>query len=235
MILTKQVKHYGKLIKIEELPPQSEHKVDVKCPLCENIRVVRYKQITNNGHFYCMACVRQEKREYLPIGERFNFLTIIEHSEKSGYSIALCDCGNQVECYNYAVKSGHKKSCGCLRVDNLRQNSYRGVGENHPNWKGGISRDRERHMATVEYKEWRQGVYQRDNFTCQICFGKSNKLNAHHLNNYANFPEQRTLLENGVTLCEDCHKDFHSIYGNNCTREHFLEFRDIEQIKGGTR
>ena len=50
-------------------------------------------------------------------------------------------------------------------------------------------------------------------------------LNAHHLNGWNAFPEQRFDLDNGVTLCTDCHKDFHSQYGyGDNTREQFNEY-----------
>lgn len=76
------------------------------------------------------------------------------------------------------------------------------------------------------YRIWRFKVYKRDNFTCQCCGDdKGHNLNAHHLNCYSDFPTQRSKLENGVCLCENCHKLFHKIYGNkHNTKEQFVEF-----------
>ena len=62
---------------------------------------------------------------------------------------------------------------------------------------------------TKEYKLWREAVYQRDNFTCQACGQKGGELNAHHIKAYALYPDLRTSIENGVTLCKDCHKAVH--------------------------
>jgi 5-methylcytosine-specific restriction endonuclease McrA len=57
------------------------------------------------------------------------------------------------------------------------------------------------------YKKWRQQIYKRDNFTCQWphC-GKTKKLNAHHIQRWADFPGLRYHINNGITLCRDCHQ-----------------------------
>ena len=60
-----------------------------------------------------------------------------------------------------------------------------------------------------EYKLWRQAVFKRDDFTCQTCGKRGVKLNAHHKKSYADYPEQRFDISNGITLCEACHKQLH--------------------------
>ncbi len=59
----------------------------------------------------------------------------------------------------------------------------------------------------VEDREWRQKVFERDNFTCQECNQRGGKLQAHHIKPYAKYPEFRRVLSNGLTLCVDCHKE----------------------------
>lgn len=63
--------------------------------------------------------------------------------------------------------------------------------------------------TTKEYKEWRQAVFERDEFTCQICNQVGGVLNAHHINPFAKFEELRFEVSNGQTLCEPCHKNIH--------------------------
>lgn len=75
-------------------------------------------------------------------------------------------------------------------------------GENHWNWKGGVTK---RLVTQVEYKQWRMSVFLRDNFTCQFCGLRGVYLEAHHIKTWKNYPELRYVIDNGVTLCRECH------------------------------
>ncbi|MFA7101508.1 MAG: HNH endonuclease [Bacilli bacterium] len=107
----------------------------------------------------------------------------------------------------------------------------------HWNWQGGLSLERDKISQTKEYQQWRMSIFQRDYFICQCCESKSNKLNAHHIQNFSNFPDLRLDINNGITLCEDCHSinkkgSFHNIYGTkNNTREQLEEY--IQRYKNG--
>lgn len=61
-------------------------------------------------------------------------------------------------------------------------------------------------------KTWRKKVLKRDKFTCQHCYSKDN-LVVHHIQGFATNENLRFELWNGVTLCEDCHREFHKLYG----------------------
>jgi len=58
---------------------------------------------------------------------------------------------------------------------------------------------------TVEYNTWRITILDRDNYTCQICKRKSGVLHVHHIKPFAVYKELRLDLDNGITLCKDCH------------------------------
>ena len=60
-----------------------------------------------------------------------------------------------------------------------------------------------------EYKTWRKSVYERDGYTCQHCGEQGGRLNAHHIKPYAFFISERYVLDNGITLCEACHRAEH--------------------------
>lgn len=62
-----------------------------------------------------------------------------------------------------------------------------------------------------EYSEWRKAVFERDGYECQLCGKHGGKLNAHHKERFADCPEKRLDIDNGVTLCEDCHKKVHHL------------------------
>jgi hypothetical protein len=85
-------------------------------------------------------------------------------------------------------------------------------GENNPAWKGGTSRGYKTGYYSREYKLWRKGVFQRDDYTCQGCGVKNTYLTAHHIKSFAKYPELRFDLNNGVTLCEDCHAEVDNYY-----------------------
>lgn len=82
-------------------------------------------------------------------------------------------------------------------------------GENHWNWKGGITPENQKGRNSTEAHKWRKAVFERDNYTCQICGKRGGKLNAHHKMPWAKYKEYRFDVDNGVTLCEACHKKVH--------------------------
>jgi 5-methylcytosine-specific restriction endonuclease McrA len=71
---------------------------------------------------------------------------------------------------------------------------------------------------------WRSAVFKRDNYVCQVCSNRGGRLHAHHLDSWSAYPLRRIFLDNGTTLCIKCHKDFHSRYGNDVTKEDFINY-----------
>lgn len=226
MIITTHVTRYGKSVPVETLSKNSHIKVDVQCPSCLVVRNVHYSGVCRSGHTYCQKCsVAAATEKRLPVGSKYNYLTCLE-STRSGYSMFSCDCGNVKEISNYAVTSGSTKACGCLRKSNRVLADT--TGENHPNWKGGVSGDRERFMQTAIYKAWRLDVFERDEFTCVTCGQVGYELEAHHLEPYHSNEHLRTDANNGVTLCKGCHNEFHNQYGrlDFCAKD-FLKFKQL--------
>lgn len=187
---------------------------------CGTIRMVDNNTLRSGKSRSC-GCLSAEinisKRKFLKIGMAYGRLTVIEHSENSGYSVCLCECGNTAEINNFNLNSGRTQSCGCLQKENsgkaLRKIAILFKGEAHHNWKGGISGQRTSFMQTIEYKNWRMAVFTRDNYTCKHCMKQSNDLCVHHILNYAQYPALRTDESNGIVFCKQCHIEFHKIYG----------------------
>lgn len=76
-----------------------------------------------------------------------------------------------------------------------------------------------------EYTDFVKQVLARDDYTCQCCGQEHGELNVHHLNGYSWFKEGRTDPHNGITLCENCHMNFHYEYGKEKnTKEQFEEW-----------
>ncbi len=85
-------------------------------------------------------------------------------------------------------------------------------------WKGGISTQNELDRKGKEFKLWRVSVFERDDYTCQKCKKRSVAgdrliLHPHHIKNFSDWIELRFAIDNGITLCEKCHRNFHKIYG----------------------
>ena len=77
----------------------------------------------------------------------------------------------------------------------------------------------------IESRLWREAVFARDNWTCQKTGVKGGKLHPHHIKNFASFPELRFAIDNGITLSEKAHREFHKIYGvRNNTQEQLDKF-----------
>lgn len=104
-------------------------------------------------------------------------------------------------------------------------------GQNHPLWKGGITPENHKIRTSIEFELWRQSVFSRDNWTCQKYGIKGGKLHAHHIQNFAQYPELRFAIDNGTTLSEKAHKEFHKKYGiKNNTKEQLVEFLNSEGL-----
>jgi hypothetical protein len=100
-------------------------------------------------------------------------------------------------------------------------------GEKHPRYNPDLSDEyREYKRADIGYNDWRRKVFERDSYACTSCGdSKGGNLVAHHKDGYGWCKERRTDVNNGVTLCEDCHKQFHSLYGfRNNTESQYREW-----------
>lgn len=137
-----------------------------------------------------------------------------------------------------------KRSCRASTLCNYRcPNCYEPLkGVNHPNWNPNLTEEeRESNKSRThsrEYRLWRKNVFEKDNYTCQACGQKGDKifLNAHHLDSYDKYEDKRMDINNGITLCTECHKEFHKLYGKgNNTKEQFEEYLNKYFKKEGTQ
>ena len=184
-----------------------------KCEVCGNEFVAK----GNNSQANKKTC---SKECHYILSSRTNSTGIRNAIHK------ICkQCGAE---FDVPPSDDHRLFCGRKCYENWYSENL--SGENSHKWNHALTdeeRDKnENRTHTRDYVAWRKEVFKRDGYLCQKCgVDKSGALNAHHIESYANNPDMRTSVSNGVTLCEDCHKDFHHIYGyGENTAEHFIDF-----------
>lgn len=116
------------------------------------------------------------------------------------------------------LKETHRKNLSLSHMGKM-------TGDKNPNWKGGVTPVHNKIRRSIESKLWIQSVFARDGYICQKTGVKGGKLTAHHILNFAQYPELRFAIDNGITLSIESHNLFHKIYGKkNNTQEQLSEF-----------
>lgn len=80
-------------------------------------------------------------------------------------------------------------------------------GSNNPRWAGGITPWRKTIFNTQSYKNWRNSVFKRDDYTCQLCSTRDGNITAHHVLPVRDHKNSLLVfdVDNGITLCKKCH------------------------------
>ncbi len=154
------------------------------------------------------------------IGKKINSLLIkavIPPETINGMRIAEkflceCECGSVTVPESKSVLKGITMSCGCYHKKMVSSKT----GDKNSNWKGGITTEYKADRTSSEKWEWVEKVHDKYDYTCQCCGYKNargNKLHAHHIENFSSNPEARFDVDNGISLCQDCHNDFHAKFG----------------------
>jgi hypothetical protein len=152
--------------------------------------------------------------------QNFNKLFTLQLLPKSGIKrkyLCECECGKIVEVQGNHLVSNHTKSCGCwheeLSTKRIIEVGKSQFGKNNPAYNPNLTQeDRINRRKIFGYKEWSKSILVRDKYICQRC-GINGSVNAHHLDGYNWCKEKRLNIDNGITLCIKCHKEFHKIYG----------------------
>jgi len=109
------------------------------------------------------------------------------------------------------VQNRTKSQRGLKRSEETRKKiSEAKKGENSPLWRGGVSlknrTERANIMSSFEYRNWRRSVFERDDFCCVLCNKRGGEIQADHIKPFAEYPHLRFDIDNGRTLCLDCHR-----------------------------
>ena len=201
-----------------------QNRIVFNCDICGKETEIRKSAYNKSEHHYCSDECRYIGQSKFCSGENH------PNYDRVTVKCEICGKPKEVNKYDYKIKNHFYCSRKCADKGRTIFCS----GENSPLYdKSKTQEEREQFRLINGYSEFIKGVYERDNYTC-VCCGddKGGNLNAHHLNGYNWDKEHRTDINNGVTLCEDCHKEFHNIYGYvNNTEEQFEEFMNSRDNK----
>lgn len=164
-----------------------------RCPRCFGNNRKTTKQFKNE-------VFNLFKNEYIVLGKYKNNKTplLMKHNIKK--------CNHEFMVSPDAfLRGSHCNKCGTEKRS----------GENHYKYNFSLTEEDRmaRDMQNGEIRKWRDKIYLRDDYICQVCRKKGDKLNAHHLNSWDFYERERFNTDNGITLCEDCHRKFHKKYG----------------------
>ena len=215
--------------------PQSQRdRYTVKCSMCGTEKEVTKYRLEHSKDFYCSDECKNKGYSLKYSGEN--------SAKYSKVEVECFVCGNKFKRNPYEVNRNEINYCSkeCQSVDYKRRFSKEGnplFGKQRPDMKGELNHcwnadrtheQRKQERKLSENANWTRDVMLRDNYTCQCCSKVGGDLVAHHLDGYNWCEEKRTDINNGVTLCVECHKKFHSIYkyGYN-TKEQYGEFLNV--------
>lgn len=170
-------------------------------------------------------------------GVRFERLVAMQVSGRDKQNRAIwlckCDCGVEKSVPSRHLVNGVVRSCGCLAREAAASSGKRGAlkltGAQSHLFKPELTDAQRLSVRNVpELRKWRKAVFERDNYTCDICHQIGGRLNAHHLDCWAEYPDKRYDADNGITLCDDHHRKVHNSVGGfreRCTAEDYYRFK----------
>lgn len=202
-----------------------------QCKNCKNYKIFWACQLkshfANGLNLVCDFC-EKERREIKRINRTqnkiFGQLTavsyqgfkLISQNRKVHYWSCLCSCGKIIMVTEYSLyRRGVEKCMSCATKK----------GHEHHSWNSELTEEERNSRRNSRSVTWRKYVFERDNYSCKLS-GRKDNLNAHHLHSWHSHLELRFDISNGVTLTEDLHKLFHSLYGKKFnTPEQFTDFK----------
>ncbi|MCB1712190.1 MAG: HNH endonuclease [Candidatus Riesia sp.] len=196
---------------IEEVESKGKlRKFLCKCLQCENNYEIWLNHLRDeNRSFCCKSCAYGDLT-----GGKFGRLFVIKkHSQNKNGAwkyLCKCDCDRDTIVTGNNLTSGLTTSCGCYKKERVSETH---IGENHHNWKGGVTpeNNRKRRLERPTVKESKR----RDNYTCQKCNKRGGNLESHHVFDFQHHDELINNSYNLITLCKNCHSNFHEFYSKH--------------------
>jgi len=109
------------------------------------------------------------------------------------------------------VKEREKISKSVKKLWKNKEYRDKMIGKNSSNWRGGLTSKTKLKRLSSMWKQWREDVFDRDDYTCQAnkcphCGNKiGGKLHPHHKKPVALYEELIFDVDNGITYCVEYH------------------------------
>jgi 5-methylcytosine-specific restriction protein A len=99
-------------------------------------------------------------------------------------------------------------------------------GKLNPNWKGGTTTKNQLLRSSDEYIKWRKVCMERDDYKCTVC-SVGGYLQVHHIKELAKYPDLACDIDNGKTVCINCHNEIHGRKVGKLTKEQVIEIKHL--------
>lgn len=192
---------------------------EVLCTNCSKVLLRTPYQLERRDNQFCdRKCDTEYKK-------RIGFYNTENHpSYKGGRVKVKCtNCEKEKEVKQYQVSQNYfycSKKC-------MKEHKSTFTQDKAYNWKGGINKLQNSIRKLTDSKDWTKSIFERDYYTCQRCMKGNNQLEAHHLIGVSQLIKMNKIktvneakqcnmlwdLNNGVTMCKKCHREFHNLFG----------------------
>jgi len=162
-----------------------------QCTKCKEVKPIteftKHKTRPDGHHSHCKQCNKEYRKANK---ERIKAKRDTNKESMKDYCISY---------YQQNVERLKKRRIERYKANKEAERQYR--YENKP------PNQQWRYIA--EAYRWKRAIYKRDNLTCQHCGKTHCTINAHHIKSAKDYPDLRYDINNGICLCEQCHKQVH--------------------------
>lgn len=165
-------------------------------------------------------CAKPDVREKMSVAK----IGVVPYNKLIRYNSKCLECNKEIE--NRIGAKYIKKFCSmdCRNKNYTKRNYLHITGKNSHFYKHGNCNENTKERKSGKYKNWRISVFKRDNYTCVFCGQIGGKLNADHIKPFSIYKEFRYDLDNGRTLCLNCH------YKTDTYGSKMLKYAEIKNI-----
>lgn len=169
-------------------------RIDCECAECGKSITRPPSLIPKSGRVFCSVNCHNVWQRGRPLKEES------VHWQGGPVVVSCSQCGSRLTRCRGDYNRYSRHFCG--QECKAKWRSKHESGPRSPLWRGGGRRPRH------ETRLWARAVKRNAEFRCEVC-GGTKDLCAHHRKPYAEYPELREDVGNGVCLCGQCHGAIH--------------------------